>query len=39
MFRIFVTYLLLMVGLVAVAEPADSLRRGGFSRRLKIISV
>ncbi len=35
MFRIFVTYLLLMVGLVAVAEPADSLRRGGFFQKIK----
>ena len=35
MFRNFVTYLLLMVGLVAVAEPADSLRRGGFFQKIK----
>ena len=35
MFRIFVTYLLLMVELVAVAEPADSLRRGGFFQKIK----
>ena len=35
MFRIFVTYLLLMVGLVAVAEPADSLRRGEFFQKIK----
>lgn len=35
MFRIFVTYLLLMVGLMAVAEPADSVRRGGFFQKIK----